>query len=154
MLWILIEMNILVCDKMRCLQQDIREMHWISNCPNQDYYVKRNVKQSSLKERKAYIDKTSSIDFNSTNIVPLKKQRSNNLFSNYMTTFTNSFSCDMCWKTTNAQRQIFFYSESIFALINSLIKNLPSTSTLMTLPAISQGIAQGIHANRTSYLSI
>lgn len=87
-------------------------MHWISNCPNQDYYVKRNVKQSSLKERKAYIDRTSSIDFNSTNIVALKKQRSNNPFSNYMYTSidnnTNSFSCDMCWKTTNAQRQIFF----------------------------------------------
>lgn len=38
--------------------------------------------------------------------------------------------------------RFFFYSESIFALINTLIKNLPSTSTLMTLPAISQGIAQ------------
>lgn len=48
-------------------------MYWISNCLNQDYYVKRNVKQSLLKERKVYIDKISLIDLNFINIVFLKK---------------------------------------------------------------------------------
>lgn len=33
-----------------------------------------------------------------------------------------------------------------------LINDLPSTSTLMTFPAISPGKAQEIHANRISYL--